>query len=538
MLKLFCAALPLVARVALGAPAVAERCQAPEQHSVPLSSPVSSGLTGSLPFGSEPLDTEPIVVDPFASQSSHPEPLAPNPFGLGSGAESPVSPLSDPLPDNPTPGPFSSPESSSARNDTSSQSEAKPPFFKPSNTGTTNEKSSWTRPQGKKKNVVYFTNCRSIYGANFLPQNVPADEITHLLYAFAGIASDGSVISIDTWGDEQKRLGDDQSWDESGNIVHGAIEQVFLLKKTHRSMKTLLSIGGWTASQEGKFDPAISSAAGRSQFARTAVELLARWGFDGLDIDYEYPLSGEEAENFVYLLRECREALDDYAQRNNQDYHYLLTVATPAGPLHYSILDMQGMDRYVDAWHLMAYDYAGSWDDTSGNQANVFADPYHPTSTKFNSNDAVDGYLANGIDPSKIIFGLPLYGRSFMNTQGIGQPYQGLGQGSIEQGVWLYRDLPRPNSDVYISRKIIAAFCYDAATEELVSYDTVETARMKAGYLMSRGLGGAVFWEASGDKTGEDSLVITVARELGDLDDSMNMLDYPESPFDNIRGAA
>jgi chitinase len=303
-------------------------------------------------------------------------------------------------------------------------------------------------------------------------------------------------------------------------------------------MKTLLSIGGWTASQEGKFGPALSSEAGRRQFAQTAVGLLARWGFDGLDIDYEYPLSQEEAHNFVLLLEACREALDDYAQRNNQDYHYLLTVATPAGPSHYGILDMQAMDQYVDSWHLMAYDFAGSWDTTTGNQANVFADPLNPTSTKFNSDDAVDGYLSNGIDPDKIIFGLPLYGRSFMNTEGLGLPYQGLGQGTIEQGVWLYRDLPRPGSDVYLNRHIIAAYCYDDATKELVSYDTVDTARLKAQYLLSRDLGGAVFWEASGDKTGEDSLILTVARELGDLDDSWNMIDYPESPFANIVGTA
>lgn len=302
-------------------------------------------------------------------------------------------------------------------------------------------------------------------------------------------------------------------------------------------MKTLLSIGGWTASQQGKFDPALSSEAGRRQFARTAVELLARWGFDGIDIDYEYPLSQQESQNFVYLLRECREALDEYAQRNNQDYHYLLTVATPAGPQHYGILDMPAMDQYVDSWHLMAYDFAGSWDDTSGNQANVFADAHNPISTKFSANSAVDGYLANGIDPSKIIFGLPLYGRSFMNTQGLGQPYQGLGQGSIEQGVWLYRDLPRPGSDVYINNRIIAAYCYDEATKELVSYDTVDTARWKAEYLLSRNLGGAVFWEASGDKTGENSLILTVARELGNLDDSSNMIDYPESSFANIKSA-
>ncbi|KAL7895786.1 glycoside hydrolase family 18 protein [Trichoderma sp. SZMC 28014] len=522
MLRIFCTALPLVARVALAAPALAERCQDPEQHAVPLSSPVSSGPADSLPFGSEP------AWGASASQPSHPDLWAPKTFDLGSDTQPPTSPISVSWQGNPTPAPSSS-SSWSAGND-SSQSEARPPFSKSSNAGA-------SRPHGKKKNVVYFTDW-SIYGAGYLPQNLPADEITHLLYAFAGIGSDGSVISIDTWGDEQKRFGDNQTWDESANNVHGAVEQVFLLKKQHRQMKTLLSIGGWTASQQGKFDPALSSEAGRRQFARTAVELLARWGFDGLDIDYEYPLSQQESQNFVSLLRECREALDNYAGRNGQDYHYLLTVATPAGPQHYGILDMPAMDQYVDSWHLMAYDYAGSWDDTSGNQANVFADGHNPTSTKFNSNDAVDDYLANGIDPNKIIFGLPLYGRSFMNTKGLGQPYQGLGQGSIEQGVWLYRDLPRPNADVYINSRIIAAYCYDEATKELVSYDTVDTARWKAQYLLSRNLGGAVFWEASGDKTGENSLILTVARELGDLDDSWNMIDYPESSFANIKGAA
>lgn len=311
-----------------------------------------------------------------------------------------------------------------------------------------------------------------------------------------------------------------------------------MLKQKHRHMKTLLSIGGWTASQEGKFAPAISSADGRRRFAETAVKLLADWGFDGLDIDYEYPATEQDAEDFVLLLKECREALDEYASSNGQRYHYLLTVATAAGPSHYNLLDLEGMDEYIDTWHLMAYDYAGSWDNTSGDQANVYPDWDNPGSTKFNTDEAVDDYLARGIDPGKIILGLPLYGRSFMNTDGLGQPYSGVGQGSIEQGVWLYRDLPRPGSIVHVDRDVIAAYSYDPATRELVSYDNVETARLKAEYLYNRDLGGAVFWEASGDHAGEESLIRTMAREMGDLDDSRNMMDYPQSKFSNIQDAS
>ncbi|KAH6608791.1 glycosylhydrolase family 18-2 [Trichoderma cornu-damae] len=343
---------------------------------------------------------------------------------------------------------------------------------------------------------------------------------------------------MDPFADEQKRLGKNQVWDDSTrNDVHGAIEQVFLMKKKYRHMKTLLSIGGWTASQEGKFSPALGSAAGRRRFAQTAVKLLADWGFDGLDIDYEYPANQQDAENLVLLLGECREELDKYARRNGQQYHYLLTVATPAGPQHYNVLDMAGMDAYVDAWHLMAYDYSGSWDDTSGDQANVYPNKELPSSTKFNTNKAIDDYIAHGIDSRKIVLGLPLYGRSFLNTDGLGQPYSGLGQGSTEQGVWLYRDLPRPGSTVHTDRKTISSYSYDPLTRELVSYDNAETARLKAEYLMTRNLGGAVFWEASGDCAGEKSLIRTLARGMGNLDLSSNMLDYPQSRYANIKNA-
>ncbi|RFU72969.1 glycosylhydrolase family 18-2 [Trichoderma arundinaceum] len=556
MFKLFCAALPLVARVAVAAPAtISARCHDPKTNGLPFSSPVSTDQIAAQPFdpesfGPEPLDLGPIDLGSFAPEQSGSEPVTfelSDPESFAPEASSlPIFPAFLPLPPSESPE-FESPDfeppaqSPSAGDETVPPSDSKPWSFSHDShdSDNTNDGQSRKRPFGNRgrKNVVYLTNW-SIYGANYLPQNLPADEITHLLYAFAGIAGDGSVIATDLWADEQKLLGNQARDDSHQNgDVHGIIEQVFLLKQQHRHMKTLLSIGGWTASQEGKFNPAINSAAGRRRFAETAVKLLANWGFDGLDIDYEYPANQQDAENFVLLLRECREALDEYADSNGQRYHYLLTVASPAGPSHYNIMDLNGMDEYVDSWHLMAYDYAGSWDTTSGDQANVFPNRWNPKSTKFNSNEAVDDYIANGIDPSKIVFGLPLYGRSFLNTDGLGLPYSGIGQGSIEPGVWLYRDLPRPGATVHVDRDTISAYSYDPLARELVSYDNVETATLKAEYLMSRGLGGAVFWEASGDLPGERSLVRTLAREMGHLDSSRNMLDYPQSQFGNIRNA-
>jgi chitinase len=308
---------------------------------------------------------------------------------------------------------------------------------------------------------------------------------------------------------------------------------LYLLKKKNRSMKVLLSIGGWTYSP--KFPAIAATDAGRQKFASSAVTLVKDWGFDGIDIDWEYPANPTEAQNFILLLKACRQALDQYAQQSAPGYHFLITVASPAGSQNYNNMDMAGMNPWVDAWNLMAYDYAGSWDSTSGHQANLYANSANPASTKFNTDQAVHDYLAKGIPANKIVMGLPLYGRSFESTNGLGQPYNGVGQGSTQAGVWLYRDLPRAGATEMYDNVAKASYSYDASSKGLISYDNVGSAITKAQYLKQKGLGGAVFWEASGDKTGASSLVGTLATQMGALDSTQNLLSYPASQYDNIR---
>jgi chitinase len=338
--------------------------------------------------------------------------------------------------------------------------------------------------------------------------------------------------SSDSYSDLEKHYPTD-SWNDNGKNAYGCVKQLFIHKKKNRNLKVLLSIGGWTYSP--KFAPVAATEAGRQRFASSAVKIIADWGFDGLDIDWEYPQNAKEAQDFVLLLKTCRQALDNYAAQHAPGHHFLITVASPAGSQNYNKMDMLSMDPLVDAWHLMAYDYAGSWDSTSGHQANLFANPSNLASTKFSTEVAVDDYLRKGINPDKIVMGLPLYGRSFMRTGGIGQPYNGMGQGSIESGVWLYKDLPRPGAKEMWDDIADASYSYDESTQELVSYDNVKSAGIKAKYLVEKGLGGAVFWEASGDRTGDQSLIGVLANSMKTLDGTQNWLSYPASQYDNIR---
>ncbi|XXG94683.1 hypothetical protein Hte_000940 [Hypoxylon texense] len=380
-----------------------------------------------------------------------------------------------------------------------------------------------------------FRGFKNAVGVNsgYHPQELPVSELTHILYAFADIDLNGTVKSSDPAIDLDKRYPRDSISNRTSN-VYGAIKQLYIHKKKNRNLKTLLSIGGWNYSP--KFAAVAASEATRHTFATTAVKLITDWGFDGIDIDWEFPASDIERDNFVKLLEACRNALDRHSLLNDVKYRFTISVASSATPANYAYMDLAAMNKYVDTWHLMAYDYSGSWDTVSGHQANVFAyTSNNATTQKPSTDDAVKYYESNGIHPQKIIMGLPLYGRAFEGTSGIGQNYSGIGEGGPQAGVWYYKDLPKPGAVEIYDDVAKATYSYDASTKELISYDNVRSTTYKSQYLKWRNLGGAFFWEARGDKAGGQGLVNTMSKSLTWLDDTPNNLHYPTSKYHNVR---
>ncbi|QDS73509.1 hypothetical protein FKW77_009381 [Venturia effusa] len=399
--------------------------------------------------------------------------------------------------------------------------------------------------------VAYYVNW-AIYARNHPPSEIPVEKLNYLLYAFANVDNTtGAVYLSDTFADVEKIFPGDIA--QNGTNMYGCLKQINLLKRKNRNLKVLLSIGGWTFSPN--FVPPMTTEAGRKNFAKTSVQLLKDHGFDGLDVDWEYPGTKQQGEDWVSLMEETRAELDAYeevleqklanascrASQKQKRPHFYLTIAAPAGPSKYSLLNLEGMEPYMDFVNLMAYDYSGSWDNHTGHNSNLYPSKKNQVSTPFNTAEAVDFYLDNGIPSEKLVLGMPLYGRGFLGTQKTpGKAYKNMSVGSWEAGVWDYKALPRPgNPQLYHDATVGASWSFDNSTGEFVSYDTPQIATQKARYIRSEGLGGAMWWETSYDKNGPESLISTVRKELtkgrGEMEVRVNNLEYPDSKYDNLR---
>ncbi|KAJ7072319.1 glycoside hydrolase [Mycena amicta] len=363
--------------------------------------------------------------------------------------------------------------------------------------------------------TCFFVNW-GIYGRKFPPSLVPHEHLTHILYAFANIKA-GSGEDIHYPGD---------SWNDSGVNL-----------KQHRHLRTLLSIGGWTYSPS--FHPVVVTAGAESHcLSPPPFELLEDFGFDWFR-------RREQAVGYAELLRELRHALDEHARKKGADYRFLLTVDCGASVGRTTTRNSwsRKWNQHLDFWNLMAYDFSGSWDSTANHQANIFGGP-------LSASTAVEWYISQGVERSKVILGVPLYGRSFMNTEGPGKPFSGIGPGSWEQGVYDYRALPLPGSHMFRDEKAMASWSYDYQKRELISFDTAEVAKWKGQWIKQESLGGAMVWEMSGDKgspregmeggPGKEpqpgqSLISVLHQEMGQPDRNHNWLRYEGSRFENMR---
>ncbi|MCK8153725.1 glycoside hydrolase family 18 protein [Citrobacter amalonaticus] len=351
-------------------------------------------------------------------------------------------------------------------------------------------------------------------------------QITHLNYSF-GLIYNAEKDETNAALKDTTKLH--QIW--LSPKVESDLALIPILRKQNPQLKVLLSVGGWGARG---FSGAAATPKTRAVFIQSALEIMQKYGLDGIDLDWEYPVNGAwglvasqpaDRENFTLLLKELRQAV------GNQKLVTIAVGANAESPK--SWVDVKAIAPLLDYINLMTYDMAYG---TQYFNANLYDSKDWPTvaaADKYSVDFVVNNYLAAGLKPRQMNLGIGFYGRVPKRSVEPGidwtkpdaqknpvtQPYFG------EQEIALFKSLGVDlTKDTYVKYHDIAKMFLNDPQKRFtehwddqakvpwlsvqsadgkrlfaLSYENPRSVAIKADYIKKRGLAGAMFWEYGAD---------------------------------------
>jgi chitinase len=403
-----------------------------------------------------------------------------------------------------------------------------------------------------ENNLAYLNNTNSvvasffpewgIYERNFPVANIPAQNLTHILYAFIAICgpnealrqayypgwlvlqeecadqADNTVTIYDRWA----AIDIPFDGDHPSDPIKGNFGQLMRLKAAKPDIKILPSFGGWTLSDP--FYTLANNATHRQTFVNSVIAFLKEYSlFDGVDIDWEYPGGGganpdlgspDDYEAYADLMHDLRQALDGLEQETGRSY--LLTSAVGAGPDKINAVNYQRAAQYLDYVFAMTYDFYGAWNGELGHHAALYA-AAEQKHVGFDGASGITNLINAGVPASKLVLGVAKYGRGWINVSGVNpdeSPFiNGVGggphPGTWESGNLDYRDIANNylSSDeqgkngytYFYDEQAQAPYLWNANSQRLITYDNKRSAKAKGQYAIDHNLAGLFSWEIDAD---------------------------------------
>lgn len=365
-------------------------------------------------------------------------------------------------------------------------------------------------------------------------------QITHLNYSFGLIYNNEKDETNDALKDASKLH---QIW--LSEKVQSDLQKIPELRKQNPNLKVLLSVGGWGARG---FSGAAATKETRAVFIQSVQDIIAKYGLDGIDLDWEYPVNGAwglvesqpaDRANFTTLLKELRAAVG---------HKKLVTIAVGANAESpKSWVDVKAIAPLLDYINLMTYDMAYGTQYFNSNLYDSTTWPTVAEADKYSADFVVNNYLAAGLKPAQMNLGIGFYGRVPKRAVEPGidwskpdaqknpatQPYFEPQQIALFKslGVDLTKDTYVKYNDI-VAKLIndpqkrftqhwddeakvpwLSVRSDDGKALFALSYENPRSVAIKADYIKSKGLGGAMFWEYGADD--KNQLAKQLADSLG-----------------------
>ncbi|KAF9465227.1 hypothetical protein BDZ94DRAFT_1307367 [Collybia nuda] len=322
---------------------------------------------------------------------------------------------------------------------------------------------------------------------SYPPESISAETFTHINFAFALISNNFEIMEMSP--------GDSALWVRTTN-----------LKQRNAALKVFLSIGGWKFNDppsQNIFSNLVGSAESTNTFIASALNILQTYGFDGIDVDWEYPVANdrggapEDKSNFPIFMAKVKAAFASHG--------YGLTFTAPSSYWYLQHFDLPALLESADWVNVMTYDLHGTWD---GN------DPYigkvvlaHTNLTEIQQ--TMQLFANVGISPSSMVLGIGFYGRSFQlasshcTTPGcafIGGAAAGIC--SLNSGTLMFAEIETIITQLSLEPVLVEADAIKYIVwndDQWVSYDDTQTLQMKLDYANSICLGGTMIWSVDQD---------------------------------------
>lgn len=323
---------------------------------------------------------------------------------------------------------------------------------------------------------------------NWEIEDIDVSSLTDLNFSFLEI-KDGKVV----FGKNSSKYKFEEN-----------IEKLQILKIINPNMKLIISVGGWGI--DGFSDAALTPES-REIFAESIVEFLEKYNFDGVDIDWEFPVTGgaenikhnpNDKENFVLLIEEIRNQLNILEQTNNKSYS--LSIAVGVGSLVTDGIDFKAMELNVDYFGIMAYNLSGIWSDKTKSHVALYKGD-----DDWSISDAVEKILATGVISRKLLLGVAFYGRPMGNVEegsknGLYQNFTGNGGKNSATYKYIAENyLNNKDYKVFFDSKTRATHIYSKKEKLFVSYQDPKSIKEFVKYVKKNHLAGVLIWEITQD---------------------------------------